>query len=131
MAIEVLLVANGAGPARAGAATDAGIEAFDARRHRQHGVLRRPVAGARNRRSGIATSVDRIVTGGQHLRLLHQLCKGPRYPGPIRSIPYVAQTAEEKRESGSEPAQSRWKWRLPEWRRSAAPVRFRSTVFVP
>jgi adenosylhomocysteine nucleosidase len=93
---EALLVANGAGPARAGAATEAGIEVFA-----PDAIVSTGFCGALSPRLGIADLVtaNRIVTGGQ-MYASHSL-KGP-LSGPIRSISYVARTAQEKRELASE-----------------------------
>jgi adenosylhomocysteine nucleosidase len=110
---EVLLVANGAGPARAAAATDAGMKAFDAA-----AIVSTGFCGALAPELEIAdlvsaTSVettDRSYAtrmwdrpcvappGGQAGRPVpHPQHHAPRhFSGPIRSIPYVARTAEEK-----------------------------------
>lgn len=122
---EVLLVANGAGPDRAGAATDAGIKAFDAA-----AIVSTGFCGALAPELGIADLVsatcvenaDRCyatrmwdrppglsVGRGHALPAAQEAAKtngaaitngaqAPRhFSGPIRSIPYVARTAEEKR----------------------------------
>lgn len=99
---EVLLVANGAGPQRAAAATDAGIEAFDAA-----AIVSTGFCGALSPELGIAdlvsaTSVETQVGRGHALptwpNALRAQAIGPRhFAGAIRSVPYVARTAEEKR----------------------------------
>jgi nucleoside phosphorylase len=97
---RVLLVANGAGPSRAAAATDAGMKAFDAA-----AIISTGFCGALSLDLEIAdlvsaTSVETQVGRGHALPAWpHQAqAMGPRYfAGPIRSIPYIAQTAEEKR----------------------------------
>jgi adenosylhomocysteine nucleosidase len=103
---EVLLVANGAGPDRAAAATDAGMKAFDAA-----AIVSTGFCGALSPELEVAdlvsaTSVwiaDRCYTTNMWDRPpdLSATSNGARAPrrfsGPIRSIPYVAQTAEEKR----------------------------------
>jgi adenosylhomocysteine nucleosidase len=110
---EVLLVANGAGPDRAAAATDAGLKAFDAA-----AIVSTGFCGALAPELGIAdlvsaTSVETQVGRGHALPvwdrppgLSAQSVAPPRgqagrpvlqvFSGPIRSIPYVARTAEEK-----------------------------------
>jgi adenosylhomocysteine nucleosidase len=113
---EVLLVANGAGPDRAAAATDAGIKAFDA-----VAIVSTGFCGALAPELGIAdlvsaTSIevaDRCYAPRLWDRppgLSVQGVAPPRgqagrpvpharghFFGAIRSIPYVARTAEEKR----------------------------------
>jgi adenosylhomocysteine nucleosidase len=95
---EALFVANGAGPARAGAATEVGLQAF-----MPDAIVSTGFCGALSPGLGIADVVaaDRIVTGGR-IYAAHPL-KGP-LSGSIRSISYVARTAEEKRELASEGA---------------------------
>jgi adenosylhomocysteine nucleosidase len=104
---EVLLVANGAGPGRAAAATDAGMKVFDAA-----AIVSTGFCGALAPELEIAdlvsaTSVEAVdrryatrtwdrppgLSVGQGAQAM-----GPRhFFGPIRSIPYVARTSEEKR----------------------------------
>jgi adenosylhomocysteine nucleosidase len=95
---EALLVANGVGPARAAAATEAGIGAYE-----PDAIVSTGFCGALSPGLGIADLVtaNRIVTGGQ-IYDAHSL-KGPLC-GPIRSISFVARTAQEKRELASEGA---------------------------
>jgi adenosylhomocysteine nucleosidase len=95
---EALLIANGIGPARAGAATEAGLEIF-----RPDAIVSTGFCGALSPGLGIADLVtaNRIVTGGQIYD--SNPLKGPLC-GPIRSITYVARTAQEKRELASEGA---------------------------
>jgi adenosylhomocysteine nucleosidase len=92
---EVLLVANGAGPRRAAAATDAGIKAFNAA-----AIVSTGFCGALSPELGIADLVtaDSIDAGNRSYRV--RPVAGAR-SGVIRSIPYVAQTAEEKRKLAS------------------------------
>jgi adenosylhomocysteine nucleosidase len=92
---EVLLVANGAGPRRAAAATDAGIAAFNAA-----AIVSTGFCGALSPELGIAdlVSADSIDAGNRSYRACPMA--GAR-SGAIRSIPYVAQTAEEKRKLAS------------------------------
>jgi nucleoside phosphorylase len=113
---EVLMVANGAGPDRAAAATDAGMKAFDAA-----AIVSTGFCGALAPELGIADLVsatcvenaDRCYATRMWARppgISVQGVAPPRGPagrpvpdvprhfsGPIRSIPYVARTAEEKR----------------------------------
>jgi nucleoside phosphorylase len=97
---EVLLVANGAGPQRAAAATDAGIDAFDAA-----AIVSTGFCGALSPELEIADLVSATTVETADRKYMCDrppgLSSGPshrRYTaGPIRSIPYVAQTAEEKR----------------------------------
>jgi nucleoside phosphorylase len=113
---EVLLVANGAGPDRAAAATDAGMKAFDAA-----AIVSTGFCGALAPELEIAdlvsaTSVwiaDRCYTtnmwdrppglSGQGVAPARRQARRPvphvqrHFSGAIRSIPYVVQTAEEKR----------------------------------
>lgn len=95
---EAALIANGVGPARAGAATLEGIAAF-----RPDAIVSTGFCGALSPTLGIADLVvaDRIVSGGQIFAA--HLLKGP-LSGPIRSILHVARTAGEKRELASEGA---------------------------
>jgi adenosylhomocysteine nucleosidase len=102
---EVLLVANGAGPKRAAAATDAGIKTFDAQ-----AIVSTGFCGALSPELGIADLVSATEVAQGHAlpiwpftpRAPEPVGNGaqatrPRYfAGPIRSIPYIAQTAEEK-----------------------------------
>jgi adenosylhomocysteine nucleosidase len=92
---EAVLIANGVGPARAGTATATGIEAF-----RPDAIVSTGFCGALSPSLRIADLVaaNRIVSGNQ-IYSAHPL-SGP-LSGPIRSIPYVARTAEEKREMAS------------------------------
>jgi adenosylhomocysteine nucleosidase len=92
---EVLLVANGAGPRRAAAATDAGIAAFKAA-----AIVSTGFCGALSPELGIAdlVSASSIDAGNRSYRA--RPIAGAR-SGAIRSIPYVAQTAEEKRKLAS------------------------------
>jgi nucleoside phosphorylase len=92
---EVLLVANGAGPLRAAAATDAGMKAFDAA-----AIVSTGFCGALSPHLRIADLVAATsVQAGDRSYATHHLPGGSAaaHEGPIRSIPYVAQTAEEKR----------------------------------
>ena len=106
---EVLLVANGAGPDRAAAATDAGMKVFDAA-----AIVSTGFCGALAPELGIAdlvsaTSLETQVGRGHalptwpdalcaHQPAIPNGAQAPRhFSGPIRSIPYIAQTAEEKR----------------------------------
>jgi adenosylhomocysteine nucleosidase len=95
---EAMLVANGIGPERAGAATVAGLEAFA-----PDAIVSTGFCGALSPGLKIADLVtaNRIVTGGR-IYASNPL-KGPLC-GPIRSITYVARTAQEKRELASEGA---------------------------
>jgi adenosylhomocysteine nucleosidase len=95
---EALLVANGVGPERARAAAEAGIGGFA-----PDVIVSTGFCGALSPALGIADLVaaNRIVTGGQ-IYAAHPL-KGPLC-GPIRSISFVAHTAQEKRELASEGA---------------------------
>ena len=95
---ELLLVANGIGPLRAGAATAAGIEAFE-----PAVVVSTGFCGALSPSLEIAQVVaaNRIVTGGNAYDV--RVPKGT-VTGPIRSISYIARTAEEKRELAAEGA---------------------------
>lgn len=113
---EVLLVANGAGPGRAAAATDAGMKVFDAA-----AIVSTGFCGALSPELGIAdlvsaTSLETAAgpgralatwTNGAPARLpqtgsRHFVKAGPQhFAGSIRSIPYVAQTADEKRKLAS------------------------------
>jgi adenosylhomocysteine nucleosidase len=95
---ETLLVANGVGPARAGAAAEKGIEAFT-----PDAIVSTGFCGALSTRLKIADLVaaNQIVAGDRNYA--SQLVKGP-VSGSIRSIPYVARTAEEKRALASEGA---------------------------
>jgi adenosylhomocysteine nucleosidase len=137
---RVLLVANGAGPRRAAAATDAGLKAFDA-----EAIVSTGFCGALSPELAIAdlvsatmcdrppglssarcaagahapqTAEEKPILAGAIAQVMqgHALpiwpftlrapepvgngtqAVGPRhFAGPIRSIPYIAQTAEEKR----------------------------------
>jgi nucleoside phosphorylase len=113
---EVLMVANGAGPERAAAATDAGMKVFDAA-----AIVSTGFCGALAPELDIAdlvsaTSVDDASQcyatrvwdkppglSGQGVAPPRGQAGRPvphgsrHFSGPIRSIPYVAQTAEEKR----------------------------------
>jgi nucleoside phosphorylase len=100
---EALLVANGAGPNRAAAATDAGMKAFDAA-----AIVSTGFCGALAPELEIAdlVSATSVETGARSYatsmwdRPPGLSSKGyaiQARPGPIRSIPYVARTAEEKR----------------------------------
>ncbi len=95
---ETLLVSNGVGAALAGAATEAGIEAFQ-----PDAVVSTGFCGALSPLLGIAevVSANRIVTEGEVYDA--RPLEGAR-AGAIRSICYVARTAEEKRELGAEGA---------------------------
>ena len=100
---EALLVANGAGPNRAAAATDAGLAAFGAA-----AIVSTGFCGALSPELEIAdlvsaTSVETQVGRGHALptwpHVVNNLAAamGPRhFSGAILSIPYVAQTAAEK-----------------------------------
>lgn len=95
---EVLMVANGAGPDRAAAATDAGVKAFDAQ-----AIVSTGFCGALSPDLGIADLVSATsIEAGDHA----YPCDRPPglspnryvpYQGAIRSIAYIAQTAEQKR----------------------------------
>jgi nucleoside phosphorylase len=88
---QVLLVANGAGPLRAAAATDAGIKAFDAA-----AIVSTGFCGALSPELGIADLVS--ATSVEADRRSYPACPLPgAHAGAIRSISYIAQTAEEKR----------------------------------
>ncbi len=98
---EVLFVANGAGPERAAAATDAGMKAFDAA-----GIVSTGFCGALSPDLAVAdvvsaTSIETSVGRGHALPAWPSATQAARVPrtvsGPIRSIPYVAQTAQDKR----------------------------------
>jgi adenosylhomocysteine nucleosidase len=100
---EALLVANGAGPDHAAAATDAGMKAFDAA-----AIVSTGFCGALAPELGIAdlvsaTSVqtaDRSYATRTWERLPGLSPNGYAFrahSGPIRSIHYVARTVEEKR----------------------------------
>ena len=95
---ETLLVANGVGAALARAATEAGIKAF-----KPDAVVSTGFCGALSPSLEIAEVVaaNRIVTDGQVYDA--RALEGPRI-GPIRSICYIAGTAEQKRELGAEGA---------------------------
>ncbi len=95
---EIMLLANGIGPERARAAAAAGIDAF-----RPDAVVSTGFCGALAPSLGIAELVNanRIVSGGEIYDA--RAVKGPK-TGPIRSISYVARTAEEKRELALEGA---------------------------
>jgi adenosylhomocysteine nucleosidase len=95
---DAMLLANGIGPERARAAAAAGIDAFA-----PDAVVSTGFCGALAPSLGIAELVNanRIVSGGEIYDA--QAVKGPK-TGPIRSISYVARTAEEKRELASEGA---------------------------
>jgi nucleoside phosphorylase len=104
---EVLLVANGAGPDRAAAATDAGLKAFDAA-----AIVSTGFCGALAPELGIADLVSASSVDNADRRYATRMwdrppglsamangtqATGPRhFSGAIRSIPYVARTAEEK-----------------------------------
>jgi len=99
---EVLLVANGAGPDRAAAATDAGMKSFDAA-----AIVSTGFCGALSPELNIADLVCATsIQTSDHTymcdRLPGSMCDRPpglspeRY-APIRSISYIAQTAEQKR----------------------------------
>ena len=92
---EVLLVANGAGPLRAAAATDAGMKAFDAA-----AIVSTGFCGALSPDLRIADLVAATsVQAADRSYATHHLPGGSAaaHEGPIRSISCVAQTAEEKR----------------------------------
>jgi adenosylhomocysteine nucleosidase len=98
---EVLLVANGAGPQRAAAATDAGMKGFDA-----SAIVSTGFCGALSPELGIAdlVSASSVEAGDRsYSTQMYDTTAGPspsRYAprsGAIRSIPYIAQTAEQKR----------------------------------
>jgi len=95
---ETLLVANGVGPARAGAAAEKGIEAFT-----PDAIVSTGFCGALSPRLRIADLVaaNQIIAGDQ-IYASHPI-KGP-WAGSVRSISYVARTAEEKRALASEGA---------------------------
>jgi adenosylhomocysteine nucleosidase len=117
---EVLLVANGAGPARAAAATDAGMKVFDAAAIVSTGFCGALAAELEIADLVSATSVE--TTDRSYATRMWDRPAGPsvqggapprgesgrpvpdphhhaprHFSGPIRSIPYVARTAEEKR----------------------------------
>jgi adenosylhomocysteine nucleosidase len=95
---EAMLVANGAGPERAAVAAEAGIAAFH-----PDVVISTGFCGALSPALGVADVVaaDRIVTGG---RVYPALAPKGVNSGAVRSISYVAQTAEQKRELAAEGA---------------------------
>ncbi len=88
---HAMLVANGAGPVRAGAAAVRGIESFQ-----PEAIVSTGFCGALHPALAVAGMVaaDRILTDNGEFPA--RTLPGPRV-GPIRSISYVAQTAEEKR----------------------------------
>jgi adenosylhomocysteine nucleosidase len=110
---QALFVANGAGPGRAAAAVDAAVGQF-----RPDVIVSTGFCGALSPKLGIADIVtateidggaDPLVCAGPPRPALQRnrdACVGPAadqggcptvFSGIIRSIPYVAQTAEEKR----------------------------------
>jgi len=95
---QVLLVANGAGPQRAAAATDAGLKAFDA-----EAIVSTGFCGALSPELQIADLVFATQVARGHALRTWPYRREPagnqarHFSGPIQSIPYVAQTAEEKR----------------------------------
>jgi adenosylhomocysteine nucleosidase len=95
---DALLVANGVGPARAGAAAEKGIEACT-----PDVIVSTGFCGALSPGLGIADLVgaNQIVAGGRIYAC--RSLKGP-VCGPVRSISYVARTAEEKCALASEGA---------------------------
>jgi len=95
---ETLLVANGVGPVRAAAAAEKGIEAFT-----PDAIVSTGFCGALSPRLRIADLVaaNQIIAGDQ-IYASHPI-KGP-WAGSVRSISYVARTAEEKRALASEGA---------------------------
>ena len=95
---DTLLVANGVGPARAGAAAEKGIEAF-----MPDAIVSTGFCGALSSRLKIADvlAANQVVAGGK-VYVSHSV-KGA-LSGPVRSISYVAHTAQEKRALASEGA---------------------------
>jgi adenosylhomocysteine nucleosidase len=98
---EVLFVANGVGPNRAAAATDAGIKAFPAA-----AIVSTGFCGALSPELKIAELVSASSVEAADRTYPTRLWDGPPGPsskrhtprtGSIRSIPYIAQTAEQKR----------------------------------
>jgi adenosylhomocysteine nucleosidase len=110
---ELLMVANGAGPDRAAAATDAGMKAFDA-----EAIVSTGFCGALAPELGIADLVSATCVGVADRCYATRMWDRPpglsvgrgdaqptgaqamdprHFSGPIRSISYVARTAEEKR----------------------------------
>jgi adenosylhomocysteine nucleosidase len=103
---EALLVANGAGPDHAAAATDAGMKAFDAA-----AIVSTGFCGALAPELEIAdlVSATSVQTADRSyatrtwdrlpgLSAITTAAQAPRhFAGPIRSIHYVARTVEEKR----------------------------------
>jgi len=98
---EVLFVADGAGPDRAAAATDAGVKSFDAQ-----AIISTGFCGALSPELGIADLVSATSIEASDHTYMCAMCDRPPslsparsvpHPGAIRSIPYIAQTAEQKR----------------------------------
>jgi adenosylhomocysteine nucleosidase len=95
---ETLLVANGVGPARAAAAAEMGIAAFA-----PDAIVSTGFCGALSPRLRVADLVTaNHVVAGDRIYASH-CAKGP-LSGSVRSISYVARTAEEKRSLASEGA---------------------------
>lgn len=90
-----LLVANGAGAARAAAAVDAAVPAFH-----PDAVVSTGFCGALDPSLAVASIVVATSIRAQDADYpaLPVLADSPFYAGPIRSIGHVARTAEEKRE---------------------------------
>ncbi|HEX3878791.1 MAG TPA: hypothetical protein VHW24_17510 [Bryobacteraceae bacterium] len=95
---EALLVANGVGPERAALGTAAGIKAFQ-----PEIVISTGFCGALSPHLRIADLVtgDRIVSGASIYAA--RTVRGPSC-GPVRSISYIAATAQQKSELASEGA---------------------------
>ena len=90
---DALFVANGVGPQRAAAATAAGIEAFA-----PEAIVSTGFCGALSPSLGVADVItaDRIVTGGAVYAA--RSLPGAAACGPVRSISWIARTAQQKRE---------------------------------
>jgi len=102
---DVMLVANGAGPDRAASATDAGLKTFDA-----EAIISTGFCGALSPDLAIADLVSATdIETTNHTYMCARppvMCDRPPglspkrcapRAGAIRSIPYIAQTAEQKR----------------------------------
>jgi adenosylhomocysteine nucleosidase len=98
---EIMLIANGIGPERAAAGTEAGIGALE-----PDLIVNTGYCGALAPELQIADIViaDRIVGGRQVYAARPPKALNGSATGPIRSISYVAATAAQKRELASEGA---------------------------
>jgi len=95
---ETLLVANGVGPMRAGVAAEKGIEAFT-----PDAIVSTGFCGALSPRLRIAEIVvANQIVARDRIYASHSI-KGALF-GSVRSISYIARTAEEKRALASEGA---------------------------